>query len=112
MSENSTPTTKVCATCGTRVSEDATRCLVCGSALVPGDETESKTSCFAGSAGAREDSSFSSLTLSATAFFFRRFLLGLRQVGVLQLERRHPAIARCVPVIRQTQYPLDQMGPS
>ena len=43
MSENSTPTTKVCATCGTRVSEDATRCLVCGSALAPGEETEAKS---------------------------------------------------------------------
>jgi LysM repeat protein len=41
-SENSTPTSKICPTCGTRVSEDATRCLVCGSVLVPGDETETK----------------------------------------------------------------------
>jgi LysM repeat protein len=36
MPENpSTPTTKVCPTCGTRLAENATRCLVCGTELSP-----------------------------------------------------------------------------
>ena len=38
-----TPTsTKLCPTCGTRISEDATRCLVCGSDLTPKGEMTKK----------------------------------------------------------------------
>jgi LysM repeat protein len=36
--ENTTSSTKLCPTCGTRVSKEATRCLVCGSELVPSGE--------------------------------------------------------------------------
>ena len=35
--------TKLCPTCGTRVKEDATRCLVCGSELTMSGETQQKT---------------------------------------------------------------------
>ena len=42
MTDNSPKNTKLCPTCGTRVSEDATRCLVCGSEL--SNSTESGTS--------------------------------------------------------------------
>ncbi|MFC1997398.1 LysM peptidoglycan-binding domain-containing protein [Chloroflexota bacterium] len=38
MTDNSPKNTKLCPTCGTRVSEDATRCLVCGSELTNGIE--------------------------------------------------------------------------
>ncbi|KPL06305.1 hypothetical protein AMJ86_08875 [bacterium SM23_57] len=38
-----TPTsTKLCPTCGTRVKEDAARCLVCGSELLAAGETQQK----------------------------------------------------------------------
>lgn len=36
MTENSPKNTKLCPTCGTRISEDATRCLVCGAELSNG----------------------------------------------------------------------------
>jgi LysM repeat protein len=36
MTDTSPKNTKLCPTCGTRVSEDATRCLVCGSELTSG----------------------------------------------------------------------------
>lgn len=35
MPENPSPTTKVCPTCGTRLAENAARCLVCGTELSP-----------------------------------------------------------------------------
>jgi len=35
--------TKLCTTCGTRVKEDATRCLVCGSELMVPGETQQKS---------------------------------------------------------------------
>jgi LysM repeat protein len=39
--ENSTPT-QLCPTCGTRVNEDASRCLVCGSELTTNGDTSAK----------------------------------------------------------------------
>ncbi|PWH16481.1 MAG: hypothetical protein DDG60_04095, partial [Anaerolineae bacterium] len=33
--ETSNPTTKICPTCGTRLAENAARCLVCGTELTP-----------------------------------------------------------------------------
>lgn len=41
--------TKLCPTCGTRVSEDATRCLVCGSDLTTADKPARKSSAIQGS---------------------------------------------------------------
>lgn len=38
----SSPNTKICPTCGTRVSQDAVRCLVCGSDL-SGNETSTRS---------------------------------------------------------------------
>jgi LysM repeat protein len=43
MSPDSTSPTKVCTSCGTRIPENATRCLVCGRAIKQG-ETESAKS--------------------------------------------------------------------
>jgi len=40
MTDNSPKNTKLCPTCGTRVSEEATRCLVCGAELRNGSEAE------------------------------------------------------------------------
>ena len=40
MTDNSPKNTKLCPTCGTRVSEDATRCLVCGSELGNGSDAD------------------------------------------------------------------------
>ena len=36
--ESSSSKTKVCPTCGTRLSENATRCLVCGTEFTPKPE--------------------------------------------------------------------------
>ena len=41
--------TKLCPTCGTRVSEDASRCLVCGSDLSGTEKSEGKTRAVQGS---------------------------------------------------------------
>ncbi|MGB7094748.1 MAG: LysM peptidoglycan-binding domain-containing protein [Anaerolineales bacterium] len=41
--------TKLCPTCGTRVSEDASRCLVCGSDLSGTEKSEGKTKAVQGS---------------------------------------------------------------
>ncbi len=41
--ENSTKSTKLCPTCGTRVKEDADSCLVCGSSLSSQDTSKKKT---------------------------------------------------------------------
>lgn len=44
MSPENTQSTKPCPTCGTRLSENATRCLVCGRSFVPKETaSESKT---------------------------------------------------------------------
>ncbi|MBT3391605.1 MAG: LysM peptidoglycan-binding domain-containing protein [Chloroflexi bacterium] len=42
--DNSATSTKLCPTCGTRLSEDAARCLVCGSSLTGNGESEEKQS--------------------------------------------------------------------
>lgn len=48
-SETPSKPTKLCPTCGTRVSEDATRCLVCGSDLTGIDKPARKTKAIQGS---------------------------------------------------------------
>lgn len=48
-SETPSKPTKLCPTCGTRVSEDATRCLVCGSDLSGGEKPSKKTKAVQGS---------------------------------------------------------------
>jgi len=42
MSPENSSTTKLCPTCGTRLSEEANRCLVCGSELAVNGETSAK----------------------------------------------------------------------
>ena len=42
MSTDNSSTTKLCPTCGTRLSEESTRCLVCGSELAVNGETSAK----------------------------------------------------------------------
>ncbi|NMB54221.1 MAG: LysM peptidoglycan-binding domain-containing protein [Leptolinea sp.] len=37
MNPQSTPTSRICPTCGSKISENATRCQVCGRNLLPGD---------------------------------------------------------------------------
>ncbi len=49
MTDNSPKNTILCPTCGTRVSEDATRCLVCGSELTTGPETGTQAKAVRGS---------------------------------------------------------------
>ncbi|MEN8174091.1 MAG: LysM domain-containing protein, partial [Chloroflexota bacterium] len=41
--ENATKSTKLCPTCGTRLKEDAERCLVCGSSLTAQDTPKRKS---------------------------------------------------------------------
>jgi LysM repeat protein len=48
-SETPSKPTKLCPTCGTRVSEDASRCLVCGSDLSGTEKSEGKTRAVQGS---------------------------------------------------------------
>ena len=48
-SETPSKPTKLCPTCGTRVSEDALRCLVCGSSLTGGEKSSQKTKAVQGS---------------------------------------------------------------
>jgi LysM repeat protein len=49
MTDNSPKNTILCPTCGTRVSEDATRCLVCGSELTNGMDTGTQAKTVRGS---------------------------------------------------------------
>jgi LysM repeat protein len=49
MTDNSPKNTKLCPTCGTRVSEDATRCLVCGSELSKNIESDAQAKAVRGS---------------------------------------------------------------
>jgi LysM repeat protein len=44
-----TPSTKLCPTCGTRVSSDATRCLVCGAELANGEKPAAASKALQGS---------------------------------------------------------------
>lgn len=48
-SETPSKPTKLCPTCGTRVTEDATRCLVCGSDLTGTEKTAGKAKAVQGS---------------------------------------------------------------
>jgi LysM repeat protein len=48
-SETPSKPTKLCPTCGTRVTEDATRCLVCGSDLTGTEKTSGKAKAVQGS---------------------------------------------------------------
>jgi len=48
-SETPSKPTKLCPTCGTRVSEDASRCLVCGSDLSGAEKSKGKTRAVQGS---------------------------------------------------------------
>jgi LysM repeat protein len=43
MTTENTGQTKLCPTCGTRLSEDATRCLVCGTELTPTESPSNKS---------------------------------------------------------------------
>ena len=47
--ENNTSPSKLCPTCGTRVKEDATRCLVCGADLVSTEKTAQSSKVVQGS---------------------------------------------------------------
>jgi hypothetical protein len=48
-SETPSKPTKLCPTCGTRVNDDATRCLVCGSDLTAGVKPSKKSKSIQGS---------------------------------------------------------------
>jgi LysM repeat protein len=48
-SESKSKPTKLCPTCGTRVSEDATRCLVCGTDFTAGDKSSRSSKAVQGS---------------------------------------------------------------
>src|SRR4030042_5871460 len=48
-SETTTTATKICPTCGTRLKEDATRCLVCGADLASTDNVTQSTRVVQGS---------------------------------------------------------------
>lgn len=80
-------TTKLCATCGTRVSESATRCLVCGADLSSGEKAAQPEPSLRGSR-----MPVISLSLPAIVLILILFLaigLGLAYVGL----RRKPEIA-------------------
>jgi len=47
--ETNTTPTKICPTCGSRVKEDATRCLVCGADLVSADKSSQSSKVVQGS---------------------------------------------------------------
>ncbi len=62
--EDTTQNTKICPTCGTRLSENATRCLVCGRTFTLAAPQESKSKKAAGSAGSVEAPHLPELRLS------------------------------------------------
>jgi uncharacterized membrane protein YvbJ len=64
-SETPSKPTKLCPTCGTRVSEDAARCLVCGSDLTGGEKPSSKNKAIHGSRMPELTLSLSTLLLLA-----------------------------------------------
>jgi LysM repeat protein len=82
--ETNTSPTKLCPTCGTRVKEDATRCLVCGADLT-------NTEKVAQSSKVVQGSRMPSITLSLPAAIgFLALFLGIGAVMVYFALRRTP----------------------
>jgi LysM repeat protein len=85
--EKTTSPTKLCPTCGTRVKEDATRCLVCGADLT---STEKVVQSGKGVQGSRMPSI--TLSLPAAIGLLALFLIIGAVIVYFALQRQTPAV--------------------
>lgn len=75
--ENITPSTKICPTCGTRLAENAVRCLVCGTELGTAVEAKKPT--------AMQANRMPEITLSLPAALGALFIILLLGAGLVYL---------------------------
>lgn len=116
MSENNTQNTQICPTCGTRIREDAARCLVCGKTFTEkksGKSKDKKTSPQSEASQAIRGSRMPEITLSIPVVllllgFFLAVGAGLTFLGLSVTD----GLAETTPTATETVTPTVTLTPT